>query len=165
MISEVVGQLTQNEYGDWKSSPIKIPYLDNQLLTIVFPEAEDETYFATANHVMANFLKLSNKDRIAHSKLVLPYYNSMLTYGYTTPLLLKKESDIWTYIFPSVITIEEDSDGQFYLIISCECTWEEEHGLQLVFKSGQKLTRVSGHDGHFTDNDDAIKKKPWWKIW
>lgn len=36
---------------------------------------------------------------------------------------------------------------------TCGCEWEEEHGLQLVFKEGKKLTRISGYDGHITAAD------------
>lgn len=35
----------------------------------------------------------------------------------------------------------------------CECDWEEEHGLQLVFRQGKKLTRISDQDGHLTEAD------------
>lgn len=36
------------------------------------------------------------------------------------------------------------------LSIECECAWEPEHGLQLVFASGERLSRVSPYDGHLT---------------
>ena len=48
--------------------------------------------------------------------------------------------------------------------MACECEWEQEHGLQLVFRQGKKLTRVSDQDGHLTkadaygipDNEDKL---------
>ncbi|MFC7668884.1 DUF6985 domain-containing protein [Hymenobacter humi] len=33
-----------------------------------------------------------------------------------------------------------------------ECEWEVEHGLQLVFRQGRMLTRVSQYDGHLTES-------------
>lgn len=36
-------------------------------------------------------------------------------------------------------------------MISCECEWENEHGLQLIFKDGKSLTRVSSVDGSCED--------------
>jgi len=37
--------------------------------------------------------------------------------------------------------------------VACECDWEPEHGLQLVFRQGRKLTRISAQDGHLTEAD------------
>ncbi|MEP4534756.1 MAG: hypothetical protein ABJ004_16815 [Cyclobacteriaceae bacterium] len=38
-----------------------------------------------------------------------------------------------------------------FRINSTEFDWGEEHGLQLIFKNGERLTRASGHDGHYED--------------
>ena len=37
--------------------------------------------------------------------------------------------------------------------MSCHCRWEDEHGLQFVFRQGRDLVRVSSEDGHLTDSD------------
>ena len=52
---------------------------------------------------------------------------------------------------PNEIIIDWDENGNYYLCISCECDWEKEHGLQLIFENGQILIRASGQDGHFTE--------------
>lgn len=54
-----------------------------------------------------------------------------------------------------------------YVAVDCRCDWEEEHGLQLVFRQGRMLTRVSDQDGHLTeahaygrvDEPDALMAK------
>ena len=67
-----------------------------------------------------------------------------------------------------------------YINVTCECEWEKEHGLQIVFRQGKQLTRISEQDGHLTeadaydkpDKEDALlnqfnkakKGKPWWKF-
>ena len=69
---------------------------------------------------------------------------------------------------PTEISVDWDDNDQLYVIVFCECSWEEEHGLQLVFKDGKKLTRASGIDGHYTDDDEESKdklNKAWWKFW
>ena len=40
-----------------------------------------------------------------------------------------------------------------YVQVACECAWESEHGLQLVFRQGATLSRVSDQDGHLTHAD------------
>jgi hypothetical protein len=60
-------------------------------------------------------------------------------------------ADIWNFVYPTEIIVHWNENADFYLCVSCGCEWEEEHGLQLVFKDGKQLTRASGHDGGFTD--------------
>jgi hypothetical protein len=64
-------------------------------------------------------------------------------------------NEIWTLVNPSEIYLNrrDRKDKDIYLVVSCGCDWEEEHGLQLVFRQGKKLTRISGHDGHITESD------------
>jgi hypothetical protein len=43
--------------------------------------------------------------------------------------------------------------------LECECDWEPEHGLQIVFRDGREVTKVGPYDGHLTNsaayaNDD-----------
>lgn len=44
-------------------------------------------------------------------------------------------------------------DKDVYIQVSCSCDWEQEHGLQLVFRQGKKITRISDEDGHLTEAD------------
>ena len=101
--------------------------------------------------MLQNFLILDNQDKIKDSKLVFDYYSETLKYGYTSPLNIIDVADVWNFVYPSEVIVHWDENADFYLCVSCGCEWEEEHGLQLVFKDGKKLTRASGHDGSFTD--------------
>ena len=105
----------------------------------------------STDKMLENFIGLGSIDRIENSDIVHHYYSETLKYGYTKPLNIKTTKDIWNFVTPTEIVIHWDEDGEFYLCVSCECEWEEEHGLQLVFKDGLTLTRASGHDGHFAD--------------
>ncbi len=153
MESKIVGQLKAAEYDPdfFESEPYPISYFDNKKLKIGFVEAKHQPYLGEADSVLQNFLKLSVADRIDGSLMVHHYYNETLKHGYTKPLDIKAVEDIWNFVYPSEITTHWDENGDFYLCISCDCAWEEEHRLQLVFKDGKSLTRVSGHDGGFTD--------------
>ncbi len=39
-----------------------------------------------------------------------------------------------------------------YVQIAADCDWEPEHGLQLVYRGGNELVRVSEQDGHLTND-------------
>ncbi|MGK0365192.1 MAG: hypothetical protein ACI85O_002257 [Saprospiraceae bacterium] len=49
-----------------------------------------------------------------------------------------------TYVYPQdiYVTRRHQSDKDIYLNIDCECEWEQEHGLQLVFRQGKQLTKI-----------------------
>jgi len=153
MKSKVVGDLSPLEYDPnfFESAPYPIPYFDNKELKIGFVEATYEPYLLAADRVLQNFLNLSVQDRLNDSQLVFHYYNEVLKHGYTKPLDLNVITDIWNFVYPGEIMVLWGKDEDYYLCVTCDCEWEEEHGLQLVFKDGKKLTRASGHDGGLTD--------------
>ena len=95
---------------------------------------------------------------------------------------IKDKNQIWKFIYPQdiYITRSHDKFEIIYLNLACECEWEQEHGLQLLFKEGEKLTRISEQDGHITESDSYEKpiiennefnlnenktKTEWWKFW
>lgn len=151
MKSRIVGQLNSVEYDAdfYVSKPYPIPYFDNKKLKIGYIEAKYEPYLIEADNVLQNFLYLKDQERVEDSQLIFDYYIEIVKHGYTQPLPIKQITDIWNFVFPSEIIIHWDENTDFYLCVSCQCGWEEEHGLQLVFKEGKKLTRAGGHDGAF----------------
>jgi hypothetical protein len=153
MQSRIIGQLNPVDYDPdlFQSEPYSIPFFDHKELRVVFVDAKHEPYLIEADNVLENFLNLANNDRLKGSQLVFDYYKETLKFGYTQSLDIENMADIWNYVYPSEVFIHWDENGEFYLCVSCGCEWEEEHGLQLVFKDGKKLTRASGHDGGFTD--------------
>jgi hypothetical protein len=153
MKSQIVGQLKSVEHDEdfFESVPFEIPYFDNKKLKIGFIDAKYPPYLDSADRVLRNFLTLTPKERINDSELVFKYYDQTLKLGYINDLHVKTPSEIWNHVRANEIIIHYDENRAFYLCVSCDCDWEEEHGLQLVFNDGLTLTRASGHDGHFAD--------------
>ena len=142
IISRIIGELTSDEHDMYiyYGKPIKTPYFDNLNIVIGIYDATDESILKEADKALENFFKLDSKDRIRDSKLVLDYYKICEDY-IPKPLKIENEKDIWNYVTPSIITVCES-----IVEISCECEWEIEHGLQLIFKDGKKLIRAGGHE-------------------
>lgn len=44
-------------------------------------------------------------------------------------------------------------DKGIYISLECNCDWEEEHGLQIVFKNGLNVNKIGPYDGHLTNSD------------
>ena len=165
IISKTIGILKQDTrfHEWWKSEAIAIPFLNDQKLTITFmdfvPE-HDKNFIEEADQALKNFLKLNLDDRNLISDLV---YNNCIDFleavGFDEmdePLRqIQSKNDIWNFIQPTQIYVTRRpyKEQDIYVQITCECDWEEEHGLQLVFRQGKKLTRISGQDGHLTEAD------------
>lgn len=63
---------------------------------------------------------------------------------------------IWDHVHPRLIFTEHDrfSPGnEPYVVVECDCDWEEEHGLMLCFRDGRTLTKCGGYDGHITNRN------------
>lgn len=153
MKSRITGELVPCDYDEdlFESEPISIPYFDNKELKVSFVEAKHEPYLKEADNVLEKFLNKDQVARLTDSKIVYDYYAQVLKHGYCTDLNLSSITEIWNFVTPNEIIIDWEDEGKYYLCISCGCSWEEEHGLQLVFKNGEGLTRASGHDGHYED--------------
>lgn len=163
--SQVLGQLTQDDkLSDWwKSKAFKIPFFDNSELTIIFMDFEpdqDKTFLQEADQALINFFKLNSADRNSISDLA--YKNCMdfldeVGFDEAGESLreIEDKNEIWKFIYPSEIYVTRRpyNEQDMYVQVACECDWEQEHGLQLVFRQGKKLTRISGQDGHLTEAD------------
>lgn len=158
--SAAIGTLNQSKQFDdwWESAPVIIPYLDGQALEFIYMNlnpAEDHAFQAEADEVISNFLALSNAARLAASEHV--YKNcmaflEMIGYNEEDEQLwnIKDPQEIWNYVRYNKLYVsrEQYEDHELYIQLSCECDWETEHGLQLVFSRTGKLVRVSAEDGH-----------------
>lgn len=58
---------------------------------------------------------------------------------------------IWDSVTPGPVHVARDGDGVVYVVMQAECAWDEEHGLQLVWRDGRTLTRVGPYDGGLTN--------------
>jgi len=163
--SKIIGQLKQEDkFPDWwKSSKIEVPFFENEKLTVTFMDFEpehDETFIEEADQALTNFLKLNLADRNSISDLAYGNYKDFLDAvdfdDADQPLIqIKDYNEIWNFIQPTEIYVTRRpyKDHDVYLTIECECDWEQEHGLQLVFRQGKQLTRISDQDGHLTEAD------------
>ncbi|MBU2901670.1 DUF6985 domain-containing protein [Maribacter dokdonensis] len=163
--SNIIGKLIQNERFEdwWESSQMEIPFFDNQKMKITFmdflPE-DNKEFIKEADDALKLFLEKSKSDRLLISNLVHKNCMDFLnTIGYDEAdkklWEIKDEKEIWKFVQPNEIFITRRpyEDEDIYININCECDWEQEHGLQLVFRKGKQITRVSQIDGHITDAD------------
>jgi len=137
------------------SDSIVIPYFDENKLkfTLQIDLETDENFLVDADKTIKNFLSKNISDKLKDSLLVFSNYREIQDYydaqsWGAPPLQINNENEIWQFVNPGNIFICRGSniDDNMYILVTCECEWEPEHGLQLVFKNGLELTKVSGID-------------------
>lgn len=137
------------------SEPISIPFFDGKELAFILSGYDDERFLAEADTAILNFLEKDKEDRKEISFLVFKNYKEVIeNIGEDVPSI-ENEENIWRFVYPQGIylTRRDRRDKDIYLMIECECEWELEHGLQIVFRQGKKVTRISDVDGHLTEAD------------
>lgn len=163
-----IGELIQNsKWNDWwDSQETAVPYFDNLKLKFTIMDVDKNEIDDHFNLAIESFLKLTSQDRLNVSPYIFDEYNEFVdlvgedSFDFT----IENEVDVWEHIQPQFISISRrEKDGLVYVVIHANCDWEEEHGLQIVYRNGNQLSRVSPKDGHLTyadahDLDDAEDK-------
>jgi len=150
-------------FPEWLvSEAIKISYFGGVPLEFVFddelvPGTDD---FVQKKKAVDNFLALPFADAISDSPFIFENYKYVrerfLEIGWEPEeIRLERPEDIWTAVHPNSVVVSRRPrrDEDVYISVECNCDWEIEHGLQLVFRQGKVLTRVSSYDGHLTESD------------
>ena len=147
----------------WRSEPCPIPFWSDRSLRFHFTfEPEGNAFAPDVYEAIAAFLTLSDADRLLATPQVLAYYQLMLDATDIDPLPIEVPEDVWRFVTPTQICVSRRHrrDKDIYVELLCECDWEVEHGLLLVYRKGQQLVRVSDQDGHLTDADALNLPEP-----
>jgi hypothetical protein len=138
------------------SKPVGVPYFDGQLLTFTLDGLTDADTADVESAVEA-FLGLSSDARLAASRYVFQNYRRMADAVGEDEIdcHIKNLADVWAHVHPTEIFVSRRNrrDRLIYIQITAECDWEREHGLQIIYRRGSELSRVSDQDGHLTHTD------------
>ncbi len=69
---------------------------------------------------------------------------------------IESPSDVWCHVqlgSEPMVSRRAYGDKGIYVSLECNCDWEPEHGLQIVFKNGLRVNKVGPYDGHLTNSD------------
>lgn len=165
--SFLLGPLTRSDDDElkdwWYSEPQPVPFWNNEKIPFiyVFDPGEDMEFVAAADTVVKNFLKLTNGDRLQLTPLLEENCRKVCDdteYGEEVAQWLDagNATALWDSVFPPeniLVQRRHRRDRDIYIQMSLDCKWEREHGLQMVFRKGLALTRISVMDGWLTDAD------------
>ena len=148
------------QFDDWlRREPLRIHVLgdvDCELILEGYEEDENKEEFHEAIH---HFLSLDSSALIAVQDHIFQYYKEVI--DYLSPddewyVDIKQPDEVWQYVElcrePAVMR-RPYGDKKVYISLCCRCDWEQEHGLQIVFKQGLKVNKIGPFDGHLTNSD------------
>ncbi len=180
-IGELIKTADWNSENDWVSAKeIPIPFFENKAYTIRFEAAKStEDYFEKAEEAIGNFFNYTNElKEEAEKNAYEMWVNFNESCGFLDNIEMYSEvqdppdwmlhslnnmkklsnltdtSKVWQYISPLEVVVTKDRfalDKEIYIQVLCNCDWDEEHGIQFVFKEGKELIRVSEQDGDLFD--------------
>jgi hypothetical protein len=162
MNDPLLGPLEYDDAHDgWVSAPRAIPVLGNHecfFALVAYPEdpRPDELRAAIQNLLAAgpSLLSAALPHLLAYRKDMLSLYPPDEEH----PLDLQPPDAIWSHVqFGETFYVRRRADGDvedgIYLSLECECDWEPEHGLQLVIRNGQMISKLGPFDSHLTNTD------------
>lgn len=165
-----VGEFEPNGDGGWYLTEARaLPVFGGKECDITLedydPNDPNDADFPVA---LRNFLALDFSALKAVEQDVYHYYKDMND-GVWEPedeeyLVIESPADVWAHVqFGDEITVSRQNSGDksIYFSLECECDWEPEHGLQIVFKNGLAVNKISPYDGHLTNShafgDDSLE--------
>ncbi len=140
----------------WVSKPVAVPFFNGQRLPFTITvDATDDVYSADVIDAVRSFLALGSGDRELAAPLVFKNFTDFADAVSDLDVEIDDAAKVWEHVKVTQIYVDRRHrrDQDVYVKVACECGWEVEHGLQLIFRRGSQLIRVSEQDGHLTHAD------------
>jgi hypothetical protein len=160
MVIPCLGTVTKHVEFEWYySHPMSVPVLDGKLCRIVVDGYDEDPKKDDYHMAIANFLSISPSVLREAEPHVFRYYQEMNDNWEPDDnefVAIESPRDIWHHIqlgTEPTVTRRSHGDRGIYISLECECDWEPEHGLQIVFKNGLRVNKVGPYDGHLTNSD------------
>lgn len=155
-----------SDIPEWlRSNPINVKVLNNKLCEFVIEGYEEDDSKEEYHHAIHNFLSLDFEELQKAQDHIFKYYKdsmSELAPGDDWYVEIHEPDKIWEHIDlcdTPVVTRRPYGDKEVYISLENRCDWEEEYGLQIVFKNGLYVNKVGSFDGHMTNSDAYANEK------
>jgi len=160
-VTEIEPHLTENgQTIGYVSKPIPLPLLGGKKFRVQVDLYDQDPKKAAFHAAIANFFSLGKSARDTLEKYVFQYYKDSKkdwkSYGMDC-VAIKSCKNVWQHVGLGDISVTRcnyPDDKRLYVSLGGSCDWELEHGLEIVFRNGLKLTRVGPETGHFTGLPD-----------
>lgn len=144
--------------GCYVSEPISLAVLNGEKCRILVQDYDEDPPVEDFDEAISNFLQAPYNVLAAAEPYIFRYYldiKNSIEPEDDFPSI-DSPSEIWPFIqlgADAYVSRRSDGDNGIYVWIECNCDWEPEHGLLIVFKNGAVVNKVGPFDGHFTNSD------------
>ncbi|MEM6988962.1 MAG: hypothetical protein AAF721_00650 [Myxococcota bacterium] len=158
-VSEIpgLGAVSSSQDG-YVSELTPVQVLGGVPCRILVEQYDDDRDQSEIQQAVANFLALDTSALTDAQSHVFAYYADCRQYA---DVNIESADQVWKHVQlgnAPVVSRRFYGDRGVYVSLECNCDWEEEHGLQLIFRNGEAITKVGPYDGHLT-NVDAFADK------
>ena len=154
-----LGIVTKDEELGWYySQPMPVPVLGGKVCRIVVEGYDEDPKKDDFHTAIANFLSISPAALEESEDYVFQYFKQCREHGDRgdSEVSIAYPSLVWSHVRlgeEPMVSRRGHGDKGIYISLECGCEWEEEHGLQIVFKNGLKVNKVGPFDGHLINSD------------
>jgi hypothetical protein len=146
-----LGVVEKDHFGCYHGPPMAIPVLGGKLCRIVVEGYDGDEAPADFHAAIASFLSIGEDVLKQAAPFVFRYYEDCAAEG-IAPVAIASPADVWRHVQFGSEVYATRGERAIYLSLECNCDWEEEHGLQIVFKNGLVVNKVGPFDGHTTNS-------------
>jgi hypothetical protein len=152
-------------HGVLVSRPVAVSALGGRLCRFQLDGYDGDPYPEDFLRAVGNILDATPSLVIEATSYVHQYCVEMLAlWGEDAPNIdIQRPEDVWKHVdlgSELVVSRDHDPGRDTYVSLECNCAWEVEHGLQLVFRNGRQISKVGPFDGHVSNasayDDDAL---------
>lgn len=148
-----------SELGWYYSEPIAVPVLNGKVCRIAVEGYDEDPKQEDFHAAIASFLSIAPTVLQNSEPHIYRYYEDAKKdadfYG-DDFVKIESPQDVWKHIDlgdEPTVSRRGYGDKGIYISLECNCDWEDEHGLQIVFKNGLIVNKIGQYDGHLTNAD------------
>jgi hypothetical protein len=146
------------DQGCYVSKPISLAVLSGKKCTVLVEGYDEDPPVEDFDAAIANFLKAPNTVLTSAQSHIFRYYLDIKESVEPEDDFpsIGSPSDIWKFVQlgeEAFVSRRPHGDKSIYISLECNCDWEPEHGLQIVFKNGGIVNKIGPFDGHLTNSD------------
>ena len=150
---------TSDRLGWVRVSPVFVPMTSRESEIVLEGYVEDDA-MQDFEQAVDNFLSLGTESLRFCERWVFEYYQDTCAAwdrSDFSPPRIGSAAEVWSHVhFGGVIMVSRRAHGDraVYISVECKCDWDPEHRLQLVFRKGERVTKVGPFDGHLSNADE-----------
>jgi len=162
-----LGPVTLDDQLGWYvSGPLPVAVL-GATCRVAVARYDDDPAKEDFHTVISTFLALDPSVLRAAESSIFEYYQDetaavIAGNDWDWYVEIPRSEDVWQHIeIGPYVHIERDhhDDRRIYVSVECECDWEVEHGLQIVFREGRYVSKVGPYDGHPTNPNGVVYRR------